>query len=125
MVSVWISPALSGSIDADGVVRLSDGRTFDLSSVPGNGYNANRLGKINDRIQQAIDQTVLRTDLPVEDPDRTATAAELLAVYGNRVFISDADGTPNASGLWLTTRHVTITLAWDGTDLIPTITEVR
>jgi hypothetical protein len=36
MVNVWVVPGI-GSIDDEGIVRLNDGRTFDLTNVPGNG----------------------------------------------------------------------------------------
>jgi hypothetical protein len=125
MVAIWVAPALSGSIDDDGVVRLSDGRTFNLSDVPGNGYNANRLAKINARIQQAIDDTYLRTSLPIDDPDRTATNADFIAQgYGGRMFRSDANGVLDDAGDYITSRTTLIWLTWDGTNLIPHVAEV-
>jgi hypothetical protein len=124
MVALWVLPPEIGTIDDEGIVRLNDGRTFDLSNVPGNGYNANRLAKINARIQQEVDDIRSLASLAADDPDKTITPAELLAQYGGRMFLSDADGTPNDLGAFLTTRSVLLWLTWDGSNLIPHVTEV-
>jgi hypothetical protein len=125
MVSIWVLPPEIGTIDDEGIVRLSDGRTFDLSSVPGNGFNANRLGKINKAIQRAIDDIRPVSSIPVGDADEGATAADLLARYGGRVFFSDADGTPNVIGDYITTRNVLIWLTWENNRLMPYCETVR
>ena len=119
MPALWVLPPELGTIDDEGVVRLSDGRTFDLSNVPGNGYNANRLKKINERILAETDTRVLLASLPVDDPDRTTDPNT------TRMFWSDADGNPNPAGDWLTSRSVIITLSWDGNNLIPHCQTVR
>jgi hypothetical protein len=125
MVSIWVLPPEIGTITDEGIVRLSDGRTFDLSSVAGNGFNANRLGKINKAIQAEIDDIRLLSSLAADDPDKTATPAELLAQYGGRMFLSDADGTPNDTGDYITSRSVLLWLTWDGNNLIPNVSTVR
>lgn len=125
MVSLRVLPPEIGTFTEEGLVRLSDGRVFDLSSVAGNGFNANRLDKINKAIQTEIDDIRLLSDLTADDPDKTATPAELLATYGERVFLSDADGTPNPAGAFIATRSVLIWLTWDGSILTPHVSSVR
>lgn len=116
MVAIWTVPGV-GSIDQEGLVRLNDGRTFDLSAVPGNGYNVNRLAKINAAIQAEIDTRVLLTDLPADDPDRTINPDR------RDLFWSDADGTPVASpvGAFLCSRPAILWLTWDGSRLVPNV----
>jgi hypothetical protein len=106
MVAIWASG--DTSLSSDGVLTLSDGRTFTLSDVPGNGFNANRLAKINAAAQEILDYRQAITDLPPEDPDRiNAEAGDnswFLSTYGNRVFIDGSD---------IVTRNTSITIALD------------
>jgi hypothetical protein len=118
MVNVWVVPGI-GSIDDEGIVRLNDGRTFDLTNVPGNGYNANRLGKINAAIQTEIDNRILLTSLPIDDPDRTMDPNSPMRYW------SDSDGNPDPAGEYITDRSTLIWLTWDGTNLIPHCQTVR
>lgn len=118
MPALWTLPPDISIID-DGTVKLSDGRVFSLSDVPGNGFNANRLARINAAIQARIDLRILRTDLPVDDPDRTINP------NNPRMFWSDADGTPNASGLYLCSRSVLVWLTYENGVLVPYCRDVR
>jgi len=115
MVVISVFPAEIGTIVDEGIIRLSDGRIFDLSNVAGNGFNKNRLAKINDAIQVEIDQLKLLTDLPIDDPDRT--------INPNRpeLFWSDSDGNPVSDpfGAFLCARAVKIHLTFENGELIP------
>jgi hypothetical protein len=92
VVAIW---ATSGAhtLSTDGVLTLSDGRTFTLDDIPGNGFNANRLRKINAAAQELIDHRVPISSLPPEDPDRIfgelGDDAWFEIEYEGRMFISD------------------------------------
>ena len=108
-----------GSIDiVAGTLTLDDGRVFTLDDIPGNPANwpQQRLDRLAEAIQDLIDVRFVQADLPLDDPDRTATPAELLAEYGNRVFLDGAD---------IVHRSATVTFTWDGSQLIPHVSEVR
>lgn len=106
-----------GNIDLEaGTLTLDDGRVFTVDDIPGNSWNANRLGKLTEAIQTLADLVIPLADLPSDDPDKTATPAELFSEYGNRVFL---DGQGN-----IIHRNVIITFSWDGTTLIPAVRRV-
>lgn len=92
MVSVWVKGDITAALDSNGTVELSDGRTFSLSSIPGNSLNAARLARINTAIQAFVDNRVLLSSLSADDPRKTVDPA-LPGVYW-----SDADGNPMSSG---------------------------
>ena len=98
--------------DVTGEVVLSDGRVFNVNDIPGNGWNQNRLDRLRDKLREQSDFRQLIADLPDEDPDKTATPAELFAEYGNRMFIDDP---PGQSGPFLVSRNTDYTVTWDGT----------
>lgn len=108
MVAVWAENG--NTFGSDGILTLNDGRVFDLSAVPGNGFNANRLAKLTAAGQAFIDKRDAISSLPPEDPDRThaeaGDAAWFLSTYGNRVFIDGSD---------IVTRTTKITLFLDET----------
>lgn len=113
-------PAQWATFDAEtGIVTgvKGDGTpfTFNLSELPGQGFNAQRLARIEERVQAEFDTRQVQADLPADDSDRTASAADLLAKYGNRVFLDGAD---------IVSRSTLISLSWDGTQLIPRLTRV-
>lgn len=108
MPAFWIS----SYDDVTGEVVLSDGRTFNVNDIPGNGWPQNRLNALRDKLLEQSDVRQLISDLPDEDPDKTATPAELSAQYGGRVFIDDP---PGPSGPFLVSRSVDYTVTWDGT----------
>jgi sugar/nucleoside kinase (ribokinase family) len=93
-------------------------RTFNLSEIPGgNNWNAQKLAKLTERAQALFDVVVALADLPDDEPTKTMTAAELLAKYGNRVFL---DGQGN-----LVSRATLISFTHDGTKLIPRAERVQ
>lgn len=86
MPSIWVTPPESGTIVESGVIRFSDGQTFTLSSVPGKGWKTSRLGKLAVAVQAMLDRKLVIADLPEDDIDKNADAAELQGRYGNRRF---------------------------------------
>lgn len=103
---------------ATGEITIRGKGTFSLSDVPGNGFNANRLGKINEWLQAKIDHRQALTDLPLDDPDR------LIDPDKPTLFWGDADGNRFSTGETLTPTHLiyrpeTCVLTWDGSRLTP------
>jgi hypothetical protein len=117
LVSVWVKPPLTASIDEDGVVRLSNGREFALSDIPGNDWTQPRLAKLSEFAQNFFDHIEPLASLPEDDPDKTATAAQLFAQYGNRRFL---DGKGN-----IVSRSTEISFTHDGARLVPHCRVVR
>ena len=89
----------------------SFGSVFNVNDIPGNGWNQNRLDSLRDKLREQSDVVQLIEDLPLDDPDRTATPEELFAQYGNRMFIDDPQG---QSGPFLVSRNTDYTVTWDG-----------
>jgi len=120
MPSVWSLPPTGATIDGDGVLKLSDGRTFTFANVPGNGWGTGRLKKMTDAVQALIDNIVIVANMQIDDPDLAPAlvgdTAYFLTKYGGRRFIN-ADGD-------LTDRSTLVSFEYDGTDLIPTFTRV-
>lgn len=48
-------------------VVLSNGQTFDMTQITGNGFNENRLARINQRAQELLDTRTPLTDLSPDD----------------------------------------------------------
>jgi len=117
MVSVWVT---NGAIIADGQLVLSDGRTFTLSDIPGQGFNQNRLNKIIAAVQSIIDVRLLIADIPDGDLDQTPALAGddafFLATYGGRVFL---DGNERV------TRSTLIDITFENGELIPHLSVVE
>ena len=113
-------PAFYLTSIAGTVVTVSDGRTFDLSTISGNGYNATRLARINAAIQALFDVRIRLVDLPVDDPDRTINPSRV------GLFWSDVDGNPLSVGAThLTGRSTRVYLTFENGSLIPRSEEVR
>ncbi len=93
MVSVWAKEETS--LTEGGAIVLSNGSSFNLSDIPGNGFNANRLAKMTAFAQNLIDKRVSIASMVPEDPDRingeASDDAWFLETYGNRAFIDGGD----------------------------------
>ncbi len=99
------------TLEADGQLVLSDGRTFSLSDVPGNGFNANRLRKISAAAQEFLfDNRRPISSLSTDDPDRihaeAGDEAWFLATYGGRMFIVGLDIVDRADKISFTFEQV-------------------
>lgn len=88
---------------------------LDLSAVPGNGFNTQRLEKIRQAAQEKLfDKRVLLTDLPIDDPDRTVDTAPKHGekmrweVYNSQTYLCSRE-------------YILEDLTWDGNTLVPTI----
>jgi hypothetical protein len=94
MPSHW---ATSGgdTLGTSGTITLNNGTVFSIGDIPGNGFNANRLGKINQFAQTFIDERTDWSTMDVDDPDRihaeVGDDAWFLATYGGQVFIDGTD----------------------------------
>lgn len=92
---------------------------LDLSAVPGNGFNENRLAKIKEAAQAKLfDNRVLLTDLPIDDPDRTVDPG---AIFGERMRWE----VHNNQTYLCSREYILENLTWDGNMLIPTIRKAR
>jgi hypothetical protein len=98
------------TINRHGIVLV-----LDLSSVPGNGFNANRREKIRQAAQRELLDTVIAiADLPDDDPDKTTDPG---LIHGEKM---------RWEGDELRSReYILEALDWDGTKLIPTIRKAR
>lgn len=90
MVDVW-TVSRTGNI-----VTLNTGDVIDIDSYPGNGWTINRCANITDSVQRDyLDEVVDRNALPVGDPDKTATGAQLAATYGGWFVELNTKGNSN------------------------------
>ena len=82
MAAIW---ALNGATaEADGVLSLSNGAVYTLSDTPGRIGSSAWRNKSTPDVQALMENRLARTDIPIDDIDKTTDAAELLAVYGER-----------------------------------------
>lgn len=117
---VAISATNGATINADGVLTLTDGRTFTLADVNGNGWGAGRLRKLNEMVQEIIDHRRAISSLAADDPDRIRAEAGddawFLATYGGRMFIDGSD---------IVSRSTLVEITFDGVELSAAWSEVR
>ena len=120
MPAIWGLKPLTDSIEGDKALRLSNGVTVDLSDLnirldkkPAQPV----LDAIVARVQAEMDDIQALADLPDDDPDKTATVAELAAQYGGRRFL---DGAGN-----VVSRSTLFSITWENGRLAPRWTEVR
>lgn len=105
MPSTRILAVTSGQIDyqlGDHVNRVS------LADFP-IGSEAKTAAAWQSLIQDQVDKRQLVSDLPNEDPDKTATPVEVTATYGTlmfKEFVQDK--------WWLVSRSETVSVTWDG-----------
>lgn len=103
-------PAFSARYDAatDSIV-LNNGSSIAISDIPGNGWPQSRLDRARDLLLALTEDRQVQADLPVDDPDRTMTNAELFAIYGNRRFLEQVGGTT-----YIVSRGTDFEVNWDG-----------
>lgn len=101
MVNVWVVSRVGN------VITLNDGGEIDLDSFPGNGWTTSRCANITESLQENhVDNVVDRDALSADDPDKTATEAELAAVYGGWFVELNTKGNSNEIRL----RHTVVTV---------------
>ncbi len=98
-------------------MTFPDGRTFDLSKIPGNGWNQSRLNKAIVAVQEFMDTIVALDSLSGDDSDKTITKEELLTKFGGRMFL---DGKGN-----IVSRSEKFDLTFVGGNLRTHIAKVR
>ncbi len=118
MVSIHVVNGTT--INADGVVELSDGRLKALADISGTKWNKSRIGKLTVALQAIIDDRRLIADLEDIDPDKTHALAGddawFLSTYGGRMFI-DGDSVVSRSDL--------ISFTFENDELVPHLQVVQ
>lgn len=90
MVNVWVTERTGN------VVTLNTGEVIDIDSFSGNGWSQNRCANITNNVQENfLDEIIERDPLPADDPDKTMTEAQLLAVYGGWFVELNTQGQSN------------------------------
>lgn len=98
MPAYWVRSSDEGT----GEVVLSNGATFNLSDIPGNGWPQARLNKLSEKAQSFIDHRERQSDLPLDDPERNWDAAQFQAQYGGRRFLDGQDVVSRSARVWFT-----------------------
>jgi hypothetical protein len=104
------------SYDSDtGEIVLNNGVAYNTNDIPGNGWPQARLDNLRERILQFVEDRISQEDMPVDDPERTWSAADFTAAYpaGNRYL--DESGGPGSP--WVVERNIDIQFGWDGSKL--------
>lgn len=118
MVSVSARAPIGASIEADGVIRLTNGRELSLASIPGGSWNAQKLVRGAALLQALIDTITPLTDLDPLDPDRITDPGR------PEWYHSDSEGSPVASGAThITHRPTVVSLAMVDGNLMLGFTE--
>ncbi|MHA2404481.1 MAG: hypothetical protein ACXADH_15895 [Candidatus Kariarchaeaceae archaeon] len=77
--SLWVGVSDRDPTDELGIRIYGLGKTGLLevlyANIPGGSWNAQRLKKFQDRVQDEMDDRVPLADLPVDDPDKTTDPA--------------------------------------------------
>ncbi len=97
MVAIWAVDVATGapgvkenSLEIDKAIRLNTGPTIDLTEfnlVLDKKVTAKNIADMEAKVQASMDSVIPLASLGDDDPDKTATAAELAAQYGNRAFL--------------------------------------
>ncbi len=90
MVAIWGLRPLTDSIEGDKALRLNTGAVVDLtefSLVLDKKVTAKDIANMEVKVQASMDSVISLASLGDDDPDKTATAAELTAQYGGRAFL--------------------------------------
>ncbi len=90
-------------------IYLNNGTSLAIADIPGNGWPQARLDLARDLLLAMTEDRQVQADLPVEDPDRTMTNAELFAIYGNRRFLEQVGGVT-----YIVSRGTDFEVTWDG-----------
>ncbi len=127
MVAIWgLDPNL-GNIEADKALRLNTGAVVDLTEfnlVLDKKVTAKDIADMEAKVQASMDSVISRVSLGDDDPDKTATAAELTAQYGNRAFLDGLGNIVFRSTLFTLTQVKTETHKAGGV-LVPRWSRVR
>lgn len=123
MVAVNVRPSRAARHVDDGDIVLSNGRSTLLSSIPGGiTWTRQKLDRLTNAVQAQTDDIWDRSLLPLDDPDRTMTAAEFTAIYGGRGILDPPDAASDTGNIiW---RSTLVSFTFNGDDLVPVMTMV-
>lgn len=120
MPSFWIiNPG--ADIVATSRVHLNNGKTVDLSNIPGNGYVAPRIAQINAALQAEVDTRIPLAQLPADDPDKTTDPDGKHLYWGNANGDRASEG---AQATHLCARHTLVWLTYENGELTTHAAEV-
>ena len=112
MVAIWGLKPLTDSIEGDKAIRLNTGAVVDLtefSLVLDKKVTAKDIADMEAKVQASMDSVISRASLGDDDPDKTATDADLLAEYGNRAFLVPAASPPGLGNIVFRSTLFTLT----------------
>jgi len=127
MVAIWGLKPLTDSIEGDKALRLNTGAVVDLTEfnlVLDKKVTAKDIADMEAKVQASMDSVIPLASLGSDDPDKTATAAELTAQYGGRAFLDGLGNIVFRSTLFTLTQVKTNTHKASGV-LMPLWTRVR
>ncbi len=127
MVAIWSLKPLTDSIEGDKALRLNTGEVVDLTEfnlVLDKKVTAKDIEDMEAKVQASMDSVIPLASLGSDDPDKTATAAELTAEYGGRAFLDGLGNIVFRSTLFTLTQVKTDTHNAGGV-LVPRWSRVR
>ncbi len=127
MVAIWGLKPLTDSIEGDKAIRLNTGAVVDLtefSLVLDKKITDKDIADMEAKVQASMDSVISLASLGSDDPDKTATAAELTAIYGRRAFLDGLGNIVFRSTLFSLTQVKTDTHKAGGV-LVPRWSRVR
>ncbi len=127
MVAIWGLKPFTDSIEGDKAIRLNTGAVVDLTEfdlVLDKKVTAKDIADMEAKVQASMDSVIPLASLGDDDPDKTATAAELLAEYGGRAFLDGLGNIVFRSTLFTLTQVKTDTHKSGGV-LVPRWSRVR
>ncbi len=127
MVAIWGLKPLTDSIENDKAVRLNTGAVVDLTEfnpVLDKKVTAKDIASMEVKVQASMDSVISLASLGDDDPDKTATAVELTAQYGERAFLDGLGNIVFRSTLFTLTQVKTDTHKAGGV-LVPRWSRVR
>lgn len=112
-------PVLSVTYDGTSqVFTVTNGQVIDASQIPGNWSNANKRIRAEELVQKVMDHWEVQNELPVDDPERTMTDAQLQAIYDMPNGVPRANGqrkrflTQEAGVTYIVSRVSIVKLDW-------------
>ncbi len=134
MVAIWAVDVATGapdvkenSLEIDKAIRLNTGSIIDLTEfnlVLDKKVTAKDIADMEAKVQASMDAVIPLSSLGSDDPDKTATATELTAQYGNQAFLDGLGNIVFRSTLFSLTQVKTDTHKAGGV-LVPRWTRVE
>ena len=132
MVAIWAVDEItrlpvSNKIEDDKAIHLNIGPVIDLAEfnlVLDKKVTAKDIADMEAKVQAGMDSIISLASLGDDDPDKTATQAELTAIYGGRAFLDGLGNIVFRSTLFTLTQVKTDTHNAGGV-LVPHWSRVR